>query len=74
MKSAGENKKSDSKGGESKEEGWEDVDDEQGKAKAKGSKEQKIYVLDRGFVGWAEEYGTDKRLTQNFVPDIWENY
>jgi rhodanese-related sulfurtransferase len=36
--------------------------------------EQKVYVLDRGFVGWAEEFGSDQRLTEAFVADIWENY
>ncbi|TVY48177.1 Dual specificity phosphatase, partial [Lachnellula occidentalis] len=34
---------------------WEDVDE---------VKEQKVYVLDQGFVGWQEVYGEDTRLTE----------
>lgn len=35
---------------------------------------QKVYVLDRGFVGWAAEFGTDERLTENFRKELWEGY
>ena len=35
---------------------------------------QKVYVLDRGFVGWAAEYGPDERLTENFRKELWEGY
>ncbi|KAI8628327.1 Rhodanese-like protein [Xylariaceae sp. FL1651] len=40
-----------------------------------GSKEhqQKVYVLDRGFVGWQELYGTDERLTEGYRKDLWED-
>ena len=36
-------------------------------------KEQKVYVLDRGFVGWQELYGTDERLTEAYRKELWEN-
>jgi rhodanese-related sulfurtransferase len=35
-------------------------------------KEQKVYVLDGGFVRWQEKFGEDKRLTEGYVKDIWE--
>lgn len=35
---------------------------------------QKVYVLDRGFVGWAAEFGPDERLTNNFRKELWEGY
>lgn len=38
-----------------------------------GKKEQKVFVLDRGFVGWQEVFGTDERLTEAYVKDLWEN-
>ena len=38
------------------------------------SKEQEVYVLDRGFVGWQEKYGKDQRLTEAYAEDIWTNY
>lgn len=31
-------------------------------------------MLDLGFVGWAADYGTDQRLTQNFRKELWEGY
>ncbi|KAL8903425.1 MAG: hypothetical protein Q9171_007403 [Xanthocarpia ochracea] len=36
--------------------------------------EQKVYVLDGGFVKWQELYGNDERLTEGYVPDIWKDY
>ncbi|KAK0715102.1 Rhodanese-like domain-containing protein [Lasiosphaeris hirsuta] len=33
--------------------------------------EQKIYVLDKGFVGWQEVYGTDERLTEGYRKELW---
>ncbi|KAK4251370.1 Rhodanese-like domain-containing protein [Corynascus novoguineensis] len=36
-------------------------------------KEQKVFVLDRGFVGWQEVYGTDERLTEGYRKELWEN-
>ncbi|KAK1752237.1 arsenate reductase 2.1 [Echria macrotheca] len=35
--------------------------------------EQKVYVLDRGFVGWQEVYGTDERLTEGYRKELWED-
>ncbi|PKS07389.1 hypothetical protein jhhlp_005991 [Lomentospora prolificans] len=40
------------------------------KAKDRG---QKVYVLDRGFVGWQELYGEDERLTSGYRKDLWKN-
>ncbi|KAI1076832.1 Rhodanese-like protein [Whalleya microplaca] len=34
---------------------------------------QKVYVLDRGFVGWQELYGLDERLTEAYRREIWED-
>ncbi len=36
-------------------------------------KEQKVVVLDRGFVGWQEEYGTDERLTEGYRKELWQD-
>ncbi|KAH8680844.1 Rhodanese-like domain-containing protein [Xylariales sp. PMI_506] len=36
-------------------------------------KKQVVYVLDRGFVGWQETYGTDERLTDGYRKDLWED-
>ena len=44
----------------------------EGKAEGKG-KEQKVYVLDQGFVGWQEVYGTDERLTEGYRKELWED-
>ncbi|KAK3940299.1 phosphoprotein phosphatase [Diplogelasinospora grovesii] len=35
--------------------------------------EQKVYVLDRGFVGWQEEYGEDERLTEGYRKELWKD-
>jgi Cdc25 family phosphatase len=52
-------------GEEKKVEGeWEDVE---------VVKEQKVYVLDRGFVGWQEMYGEDPRLTEGYRKEIWKD-
>ncbi|KAG7287540.1 hypothetical protein NEMBOFW57_007052 [Staphylotrichum longicolle] len=37
------------------------------------AKTQKVYVLDRGFVGWQEVYGTDERLTEGYRKELWED-
>ncbi|KAI0452027.1 Rhodanese-like protein [Xylaria acuta] len=37
-------------------------------------KKQKVYVLDRGFVGWQEVYGTDECLTEGYRKELWEEY
>ncbi|XXG99496.1 hypothetical protein Hte_005835 [Hypoxylon texense] len=36
-------------------------------------KQQLVYVLDRGFVGWQEVYGPDERLTEAYRKEIWED-
>ncbi|KAI5862057.1 Rhodanese-like protein [Durotheca rogersii] len=36
--------------------------------------QQKVYVLDRGFVGWQEAYGRDERLTEVWRKELWEDY
>lgn len=41
------------------------------KKDGKEEKTQTVYVLDRGFVGWQEVYGTDERLTQGYRKDLW---
>lgn len=46
-------------------EAWEDVDE--------GKKEQVVYVLDRGFVGWQERFGEDARLTEGYRKEIWKD-
>lgn len=51
--------------GEEKDAEWEDVDEVE-------KKEQKVYVLDRGFVGWQERYGEDPRLTEGYRKEIWK--
>jgi Cdc25 family phosphatase len=38
-----------------------------------GPVEQKVYVLDRGFVGWQEAYGEDERLTEGYRKDLWQD-
>lgn len=43
---------------------WEDVEEK---------KEQKVYVLERGFVGWQESYGEDMRLTEGYRKEIWKD-
>lgn len=35
-------------------------------------KEQKVYVLDRGFVGWQERFCEDPRLTEGYRKEIWK--
>ncbi|KAI9054418.1 hypothetical protein LZ554_001580 [Drepanopeziza brunnea f. sp. 'monogermtubi'] len=57
--------------GEGEEEGekdgeWEEVEGAE-------QNEQKVYVLDRGFVGWQEKYGEDPRLTEGYRKEIWKD-
>ena len=35
-------------------------------------KKQEIFILDGGFVKWQEKYGLDKKLTEAFAADIWQ--
>jgi hypothetical protein len=75
-KSAAENAENQSKG-DKKPEGeveWEDEEERDGKnAEQEGKKEQKVYVLDKGFVGWQDLYGEDERLTEGYVKEIWKD-
>ncbi|KAH8156522.1 hypothetical protein CIB48_g11726 [Xylaria polymorpha] len=49
-----------------------------GKSTAEGGKTagdkkpQKVFVLDLGFVGWQEVYGSDERLTEGYRKELWE--
>lgn len=36
-------------------------------------KEQKVYVLEGGFVKWQEKFGEDTRLTEGYQKDIWQD-
>ncbi|KAI1086500.1 Rhodanese-like protein [Rostrohypoxylon terebratum] len=38
----------------------------------KSGKQQQVYVLDKGFVGWQEVYGPDERLTEGYRKELWE--
>ncbi|TLD18112.1 hypothetical protein PspLS_10446 [Pyricularia sp. CBS 133598] len=40
---------------------------------ASPSVEQKVYVLDRGFVGWQEVYGEDENLTEGYRKELWKD-
>jgi len=58
------------KGGEEDADGeWEDVDERKGEKE----KEQKVYILERGFVGWQERFGEDSRLTEGYRKEIWRD-
>ncbi|OAA76543.1 Rhodanese-like protein [Akanthomyces lecanii RCEF 1005] len=39
-----------------------------------GETDQEVLVLDRGFEGWQQEYGTDERITEGYRKELWENY
>lgn len=45
----------------------------EGGEESQPAKTQKVYVLDRGFVGWQEVYGTDERLTEGYRKELWED-
>ncbi|KAK3954266.1 hypothetical protein QBC32DRAFT_336669 [Pseudoneurospora amorphoporcata] len=34
---------------------------------------QKVFVLDRGFVGWQEAFGLDERLTEGYRKELWKD-
>ncbi|KFY13499.1 hypothetical protein V492_03229 [Pseudogymnoascus sp. VKM F-4246] len=65
---AAEGGASNSKDSEWVDEGTVDEKDDNSKLK-----EQKVYVLDRGFEGWQEVYGRDKRLTENWSEELWQS-
>ncbi|PQE23249.1 putative tyrosin-phosphatase protein [Rutstroemia sp. NJR-2017a BVV2] len=56
--------------GEGGEEGKTDGGED---GEGKGKKEQKVFVLNRGFVGWQEVYGEDTRLTEGYRKEIWQD-
>ncbi|RQM07969.1 hypothetical protein DH86_00000857 [Scytalidium sp. 3C] len=50
---------------------------EVGESKSKvddgGKVEQKVFVLEGGFVGWQEQYGEDERLTEGYSKELWKD-
>lgn len=34
---------------------------------------QRVFVLDRGFVGWQEAFGEDDRLTEGYSKELWKD-
>lgn len=48
-------------------------EEEEGEGKQNGLKDQKVYVLDRGFVGWQEKFGEDERLTEGYRKELWKD-
>ncbi|CEJ89999.1 hypothetical protein VHEMI05812 [[Torrubiella] hemipterigena] len=36
--------------------------------------EQQVFVLDQGFTGWQQEFGTDERLTEGYRKELWAEY
>jgi Cdc25 family phosphatase len=56
--------------GQEEDEEWEDEADSN---VDEGKKQQKIYVLDRGFVGWQERFGEDERLTEGYRKELWKD-
>jgi len=65
------NKGEELKQSEAKDGEWEDVEEEKGEVEKK--KEQQVFVLDRGFVGWQERFGEDTRLTEGYRKELWKN-
>ncbi|KAI1496651.1 Rhodanese-like protein [Biscogniauxia marginata] len=43
------------------------------KSETGSAEQQKVYILDRGFVGWQELYGLDERLTEGYRKELWED-
>ncbi|CZT12584.1 probable Putative protein-tyrosin-phosphatase [Rhynchosporium agropyri] len=50
-------------GKDTRDDEWQDLEEK---------KDQKVYILDRGFVGWQEVYGEDPRLTEGYRKEIWK--
>jgi hypothetical protein len=72
MKVTGNSQKTKDGGDKDAEGECEDVDE--GKAGDGGeTKQQKVYVLKDGFVGWQERYGEDTRLTEGYEKRLWQN-
>ncbi|KAI2776714.1 Rhodanese-like protein [Daldinia loculata] len=49
------------------------AEEKEAKKEGNAAKQQQVYVLDRGFVGWQEVYGPDERLTEAYRKELWEN-
>ena len=60
------------------EDGWEDVEQEaelysESKMVINRKKQQRVLVLEGGFVGWQATYGEDERLTEGYSKELWED-
>lgn len=54
------------------EEGKEETEEEKRERELRKKEQgQKVFVLDRGFVGWQEVFGTDERLTEGYRKELW---
>ncbi|OAA58335.1 Rhodanese-like protein [Cordyceps fumosorosea ARSEF 2679] len=42
--------------------------------KSEGEDGQEVLVLENGFEGWRQQYGSDERLTEGYRKELWENY
>ncbi|KAI1208486.1 Rhodanese-like protein [Annulohypoxylon truncatum] len=47
--------------------------EKEAEGEGKATKQQQVYVLDKGFVGWQEIYGPDERLTEGYRKELWES-
>jgi hypothetical protein len=61
-----------SKSGSGKDEMGNEEEEEE-EEKQNRLKDQKVYVLDRGFVGWQERFGEDERLTEGYRKELWKD-
>lgn len=52
-----------------------EVETKQGEEEEERKKpvDQKVFVLDRGFVGWQEAFGLDERLTEGYSKELWRD-
>lgn len=41
---------------------------------SEGEQGQEVYILERGFSGWQEVYGTDERLTEGYSKELWRDF
>ncbi|RDL38908.1 Uncharacterized protein BP5553_03248 [Venustampulla echinocandica] len=51
----------------------ENDDDWGGVNTVETDQQQKVYVLERGFVGWQEQFGEDTRLTEGYRKELWKD-
>jgi hypothetical protein len=52
---------------------WEEEGKGDDVGNQEGVKDQKVYVLERGFVGWQEMFGEDERLTEGYSKELWKD-